>query len=135
MIIVAEPFEDIDDENVAKAYGLGITKGISENLFAPEKDISREEVATMLTRTLKAYMPDLDTSNNTTSKFSDDFAISDWAKDSVYFMVSKNIILGIGNNKFAPKNTTADEEAVMYANSTREQALLMSVRAFEAIKV
>ena len=133
--IVAEPFEDIDDENVAKAYGLGITKGISENLFAPEKDISREEVATMLTRTLKAYMPDLDTSNNTTSKFSDDFAISDWAKDSVYFMVSKNIILGIGNNKFAPKNTTADEEAVMYANSTREQALLMSVRAFEAIKV
>ena len=62
--IVAEPFEDIDDEDVAKAYGLGITKGVSDNLFAPDKDISREEVATMLTRTLKAYLPDLDTSSH-----------------------------------------------------------------------
>jgi len=132
--IVAEPFEDTEDEDVAKAYGLGITKGVSDDLFAPDRDISREEVATMLTRTLKACLPDLDTSINGTFKFADDYAISDWAKDSVYFMVSKNIILGVGNNKFAPKNTTANEEAVKYANSTREQALLMAVRAFEAVK-
>ena len=49
-------------------------------------------------------------------------------------MVEKKIILGIGDNKFAPRNTTANEEAIKYANSTREQALLMSVRAYEAIK-
>jgi len=132
--VVAEPFEDIDDKDVSKAYGLGITKGISDSLFAPDRDISREEVATMLTRTLKAYMPYLDTSVNSDFRFADDSVISDWAKESVYFMASKNIILGIGDNKFAPKNTTANEEAVMYANSTREQALLMAVRAFEAVK-
>ena len=132
--IVDEPFEDIDDEDVAKAYGLGITKGVSDHLFAPDKDISREEVATMLTRTLKAYLPELDTSCSSTFKFDDDFAISDWAKESVYFMVSKNIILGIGNNKFAPRNITSNEEAVKYANSTREQALLLAVRAFEAFQ-
>ncbi len=133
--IVAEPFEDVDDKDVAKAYGLGITKGISDSLFAPDKDISREEVATMLTRTLKAYMPYLDTSVNDEFRFADDSVISDWAKESVYFMASKNIILGVGDNKFAPKNTTANEEAVMYANSTREQALLMAVRAFETVKL
>ena len=88
----------------------------------------------MLTRTLKAYLPELDTSCSSTFKFDDDFAISDWAKESVYFMVSKNIILGIGNNKFAPRNITSSEEAVKYANSTREQALLLAVRAFEAFQ-
>ncbi len=131
---VYEPFEDVDDSEISKAYGLGITKGVSETEFAPKKDISREEVATMLTRTIKAYLPDLDTSVNDDFRFSDDVLISDWAKESVYFMVSKNVILGVGDNKFAPKNTTANEEALKYANSTREQALLMAVRTIEAIK-
>lgn len=127
------PFKDIDDIDVTKAYALGITKGVSDDLFAPEKDISREEVATMLTRTMKAYQPDLDTSADEVSKFADDDCISDWAKESIYFMASKKIILGFDNNKFAPKNTTASEEAVKYANSTREQALLIAVRAFELL--
>jgi len=132
--VVAEPFEDTDDVDVAKAYGLGITKGMSDTLFMPERDISREEVATMLTRTLKAYMPDMITKVQSEFKFADDSVISDWARESVYFMAQRKIILGMGDNKFAPKNTTANEEAVMYANSTREQALLMSVRAYEAVK-
>lgn len=132
--VTEEPFEDTDDTDIAKAYGLKITKGVSDKLFAPDRDISREEVATMLTRTLKAYSPFLDTKPATGFKFSDDHVISDWAKESVYFMVDRKIIFGIGDNKFAPKNTTADEEAIMYANSTREQALLMSVRAYESVK-
>lgn len=132
--IKPEPFTDIDNEDVAKAYGLGITKGISDTLFAPNRDISREEVATMLTRTIKAYIPNLDTTPKTAFTFADDASISDWARESVYFMVDNEIIFGIGDNKFAPKNTTASEEAILYANSTREQALLMSVRAYEALK-
>ena len=131
---VQEPFEDTEDADIAKAYGLGITKGMSETLFMPERDISREEVATMLTRTLKAYVPGLNTDVKSDFRFADDSVISDWARESVYFMADKKIIMGVGDNKFAPKNTTANEEAVMYANSTREQALLMSVRAYEATK-
>ena len=132
--VVSHPFEDTFDIEIAKAYGLGITKGVSETLFAPEKDISREEVATMLTRTLKAYLPDLDTTVTSDFKFADDDVISPWAKESVYFMVDKKIIYGIGDNKFAPRNSTKDEEAILYANSTREQAILMALRAYEAIK-
>ncbi len=131
--IVDEPFEDADGVEIAKAYGLGITNGVSENIFEPDSSITREQVATMLTRTMKVYLPDLDTTVSNVKKFADDDKISDWAKESVYFMVKHNIIMGIGNNMFAPKNTTADEEAIMYANSTREQALLMSVRAYETI--
>lgn len=132
--IVKEPFEDTNDKDVSKAYGLGITSGVSKTMFAPDKDISREEVAAMLTRTLKAYMPKLNTTVTSGFKFADDDAISSWAKESVYFMVDKKIIFGIGDNKFAPKNSTKDEEAILYANSTREQAVIMAVRAFESMK-
>ena len=49
--------------------------------------------------------------------------ISEWAKDSVYFMAANKIINGVGGNKFAPQNTTIEEEVAGYANATREQAL------------
>ena len=63
--------------------------------------------------------------------FADDANISGWAKDSVYFMASNGIIGGVGNNKFAPKNTTTNEEATGYANATREQALIIAMRMVE----
>ena len=63
--------------------------------------------------------------------FADDKDISDWAKDSVYFMAANGIINGVGNNKFAPKNVTTEEQATGYANATREQALLIAVRMVE----
>lgn len=66
--------------------------------------------------------------------FADDDKISSWAKDSVYFMVANNIIKGVGDNKFAPKNTTPAEEAVQYANATREQALLIATRMVENLQ-
>ena len=56
----ADPFVDVDDEDVSKAYFLGITKGMSENEFSPDRDISRQEVATMLTRTIAAIEPGID---------------------------------------------------------------------------
>ena len=36
------------------------------------------------------------------------------------------IIKGIGGNRFAPKNTTAAQEAEGYANATREQDLAIA---------
>lgn len=41
---------------------------------------------------------------------------------------------GVGDNKFAPSNTTTEEEATGYANATREQALLIAVRMVENLK-
>ena len=66
--------------------------------------------------------------------FADDANISDWAKDSVYFMAANGIINGIGDNRFAPQNTTAEEEAAGYANATREQAIIIAVRMVENLK-
>ena len=66
--------------------------------------------------------------------FADDREISGWARDSVYFMAANQIINGIGNNTFAPKNMTPEQEALGYANATREQALAIAVRMVRNLK-
>ena len=68
------------------------------------------------------------------SPFVDDSDISAWAKDSVYFMVANGIINGIGDNRFAPRNTTTEQEAQGYATATREQALAIAVRMVRNLK-
>ena len=60
--------------------------------------------------------------------------ISDYAYAAVYFMAKNGIINGMGNNLFAPKNTTSAQAAAFYANATREQALLTSVRSLNNLK-
>ena len=134
------PFTDTSDIEVLKAYNLGITNGTSATEFSPDALLNREQAATMLTRTFKRA-----TMNGWTlqsdgqfaltytkpAAFADDKDISAWAKDSVYFMAANGIINGVGNNKFAPKNVTTEEQATGYANATREQALLIAVRMVE----
>ena len=44
------------------------------------------------------------------------------------------IVTGMGDGKFAPRNTTAAEEAAGYANATREQSLVIAMRSLETLK-
>jgi len=140
---IINPFTDCADIEILKAYNLGITKGISDTEFAPDVLLNREQAATMLTRVFKrATMSGWTIAEDEKfilpyekpPVFADDNIISDWAKDSVYFMVANGIINGVGDNKFAPSNTTTEEEATGYANATREQALLIAVRMIENLK-
>ena len=140
---VNNPFVDTKDVEVLKAYNTGITTGVSATEFAPDALLNREQAATMLTRvfkraTMKGWTIETDAefelNYNKPTIFADDGKISDWAKDSVYFMVANEIINGVGNNKFAPQNTTTEEEATCYANATREQALIIATRMVENLK-
>lgn len=134
------PFTDCNDPEVLKALSLGFTNGTSPTTFSPDMLLNREQAATMLTRTYKKVTMEgwtLETDSQFRLKytkpatFADDRLISSWAKDSVYFMVANNILKGVGGNNFAPRNTTAAEEAMKYANATREQALIMAARMVE----
>ncbi|MCL2059135.1 MAG: S-layer homology domain-containing protein [Oscillospiraceae bacterium] len=136
----ANPFTDTADAEVLKALNVGITVGISANLFDPGALLDREQAATMLTRVYKRIALDgwsMQADSRYTLQytkpglFADDANISDWAKDSVYFMAANEIIKGMGGNTFAPKNMTREQEASGYANATREQALLIAVRMLE----
>ena len=146
IIAMDNPFRDIDCAErlyILKAYNFAIVNGTGFDTYGPNDLISREQMATMLTRVVKkvahpnytietdANYP-LDTSG--VNRFADDGDISDYAYAAVYFMAKNGIINGMGNNLFAPKNTTSAQAAAFYANATREQALLTSVRSLNNLK-
>ena len=140
---VNNPFTDTTDVEVLKAYNIGAVNGTSATTFDPNALLNREQAAAMLTRVFKKVSLagwTLATDSQFTlpyekpALFADDADISDWAKDSVYFMVANGIINGVGDNKFAPKNVTSADEANGYANATREQALIIAVRMVENLK-
>lgn len=143
-VSAAAPFADIrgnaNEENIKKAYALGLVTGISDSEFAPEQTVTREQMATMLCRVIKKYsFKDwtfatdskyyLDTSG--VAVFADDADISAFAKPSVYYMVKMGIIKGIDETHFAPKSVTTEQEAAGYATATREQAVALSLRVYK----
>ena len=140
---VINPFTDTNDVEILKAYNIGAVNGTSATTYSPNDLLNREQAATMLTRVFKKVsIPNWTLATDSQfalsfekpALFADDADISDWAKDSVYFMAANNIINGVGDNKFAPKNITSEEEATGYANATREQALIIAVRMVENLK-
>ena len=114
------PFIDTADEEVLKAYNLEITKGTSEVTFNPDDLITREQMATMMTRALTKAGIDTKVDLEKVNKFADDGEMHDWGKESIYYMSSIEIIKGVGNNTFN-----------VLGNATREQALLISERSAE----
>ncbi|MBQ7119162.1 MAG: S-layer homology domain-containing protein, partial [Oscillospiraceae bacterium] len=140
---VANPFTDTADAEILKAYNIGAVNGTSATTYSPNDLLNREQAAAMLTRVFKRVtLPGWTLATDASFKldytkpalFADDKDISAWAKDSVYFMAANGIINGVGNNKFAPKNTTTAQQAQGYANATREQALIIAVRMVENLK-
>ena len=134
---VNNPFVDTNDLEVLKAYNAEISIGVSANRYEPDFLLNREQAATMLTRVFKKIFLrgwSIEADDEVVleyvkpAPFSDDELISYWAKDSVYFMATNDIIKGTGNNQFSPRAATSEEEAMNYAIATREQALVIAVR-------
>ena len=118
--IESNMFTDCTNPEVLKAVNLGITKGVGNNKFEPDKILNREQMATMITRSIEASFPDVSISVDGVNKFDDQTSISSWAINSTKFMYKYDITKGIGNNKFGPK-----------VDCTREQAVIFLTRAFE----
>ena len=104
------PFVDTNDKNALKAKKLGIIQGVSENEFAPNAMLTREEAAVILYRILggKSALKSKDGIN-----FADDSEISDWARDAVYVMSANDIIRGRDDNMFCPKDRLTYEECIV----------------------
>lgn len=112
-------FKDVDTTiyyapYIAWAAEEGIVKGISDTKFAPEENITREQMSAIIQRTILKLGKELP-SGNSQIKFSDDAKISDYAKTAVYQLVDAGILKGMPDNSFAPnaKLTRAQAAAVM----------------------
>ena len=117
---ISNPFTDVNDDEVLKAYIIGITQGTSETTFEPDLLITREQMATMMTRALSKAGINTKVDMKSVEKFADDSEIGEWYVESVYFMSGAEIIKGIGDNQFGPKG-----------NATIEASLLLSIRSAE----
>lgn len=124
------PFTDTKNTEILKAYNIGVTVGTSATTFSPKTLINREQMATMLSRTIRAMVPNADFSTAGAPIFNDEKHISAYALEHVKYMSKNGIILG-SNGNFMPKAVTPAQEAEGYARATREQAIAMSVRTFE----
>ena len=110
-------FTDCGDSHVVTAWCLGIVDGVGNGSFAPDRSITRQEAAAMLTRAAKVL--DL-TARGTAAAFADSGDVADWAKEPVDFVSRLGVMGGVGNGKFGPTGTY-----------TREQAMLTMLRLFE----
>lgn len=110
--INSNPFTDTQNESVMIANKIGIVNGVGNKRFAPGNTATREEIAVMLYRTLKAAKPGMDFSNINEYMFSDQEEISDWALREVLYLTNAGIINGSGNKKFEPGRYTSKEEAI-----------------------
>lgn len=99
----------------------GIVSGISEDCFAPNEPITREQMAAIIYRyaAFKGY--DITTSSNTS--YTDNDNISDYAKDAVIWAAEKYVMTGNTDGSFAPK-----------ANTTRAQTASVFMRMVENLK-
>ncbi len=134
LVLNANPFTDTANYQILKAYQLGITAGTSETTFEPNTRITREQCATMLYRAIKAIAPNADYSTTGIPDFPDQAQIASWAVEGTKYMSKLGIILGDTRGYFMPKPLNAAHEASGYGMASREAAVLMAVRTFEAIQ-
>lgn len=129
------PFTDTTNPQILKAYNLGITAGTSQTTFSPKVLINREQCATMLFRAIKAMQPNGDYSITGARDFPDQKHISSWAVEATKYMNKVGVITGDAQGNFMPKAITPAQEAAGYGMATREQAIALSVRTYEAPEI
>lgn len=101
---------------LATAKRLGISAGVGNNLFAPEKDITRQEMFTMLYKALRVIdrLP-RGNSGKALSDFTDAGQIAPWAKEAITLLVETGAIGG-SSGKLTPDGvaTRAEMAELLY---------------------
>ncbi|MGZ9585886.1 S-layer homology domain-containing protein [Paenibacillus marinisediminis] len=95
---------------IAWANENAIVRGIGNQNFAPDKAITREEMAMIIANYAK-YANITLANADTTSTFTDEESISSWALSAVNIMQGSGIISGKPGNKFDAKGTATRAEA------------------------
>lgn len=103
--------------DMAKAVNMGTFSGTGAGLLEPERNITREEVFSVLARAFALDAGDA----SALSKFSDGSEVSGWAAGSVAAMVEGGYVNGSDGNRLNPKQTiTRAEFAAVMSNIVKE---------------
>jgi len=113
-------FNDIDGHwsypAVQWAQSVGITSGVGDGRFAPNANVTRQEMARLLNNYI-AFRNIALARNAATPAFTDAGAISDWATDDVAAIQATGLMRGYPDGSFAPaRPTTRAEVAQIFTN-------------------
>ena len=113
-----QPFTDVKEGHyfagaVAWAYQAGITQGVTETAFAPNRPVTREQLATFLAR--YAESTGVEITGTLDGTFPDAGSVSSYARSAMAWAVSTGIINGL-DGKLAPRQgaTRAQAAAMFY---------------------
>jgi len=115
-----EKFIDTTDVNVEKAAFINVVNGVGGGRFDPNAGLTREQAAAMLSRLAVAVGKPL---ARKAASFADNAQIEEWAFNAVGQVQEANIMRGVGDNRFAPKDPY-----------TREQSIVTILRLFDVVK-
>ena len=112
--------EDWFYKDVAAAQIAGYIAGYEDKTFKPDQQISRQEVALIITRLLK-----LDTTGELTvlDKFADGESIPAWSQASLNAIVEKGIINGYPDETVKPFKAITRAEAIVCLNTAMNKRL------------
>ena len=103
--------------HLAAAKRLGISDGLGNNRFAPDREITRQEMFTLMYNVLKVYGKLPETGDGKTlSEFGDAGDVALWAKDATELFVETGIIEGVDGKLFPADTTTRAEIAQVLYN-------------------
>ncbi len=91
-------------------FANGIVSGMDETTFAPNANISREQMAIMLSNFAKSQQFDLP-DTGATINFTDGTNIGEWAQESVDKVVKAGILSGFPDGTFVPKGSATRAQA------------------------
>ena len=114
---LSDNFSDADDTYytgyLAAGKQLGITEGLGNNLYAPEKQITRQEMFTLLYNTLKVIgqLPEgTGKASGALTGYSDADSVASWAKDAAETLAGCGESSAGATENWSPKNTTTRAE-------------------------
>ena len=102
---------------LAVAKRLGISNGVGDNMFAPDKKITRQEMFTLLYNALKVIgrLPE-GSGGKPLLSFTDTDDIASWAKEAMSLLVETGTISGSGGRLFPTSTATRAEMAQVLYN-------------------
>ena len=108
------PFADVAADSyyanaVIWAQQNGIVSGVNENEFAPDENITREQIATIIYRYAKAMGYDV-SAKAEISAYADANEISEYATEAMQYAVASGLMKGKSETTLNPKDTATRAE-------------------------
>ncbi len=114
---VENKFTDIKSSDwyyndVIWANANGIVSGVGNSEFAPNDNITREQLAVMVYQYAKLNGLNTEFSVGLIDSYSDNKEVSNWATEAMNFCIEKGIFTGKSSTELAPKDTATRAELI-----------------------